>query len=69
MLEIVSRNYILSVPLWGSGLSAAEMEVLRLLMQGHSVTEISQLKGRTVKTVSTQKRCLYEVVEPVHRFV
>nr|WP_272955200.1 hypothetical protein [Escherichia coli] len=38
-------------------------------MQGHSVTEISQLKGRTVKTVSTQKRCLYEVVEPVHRFV
>ena len=37
-------------------LSVREAEVLRLLAQGQTVTEIAHMSGRSVKTISQQKR-------------
>jgi|ERR1700754_764169 two-component system capsular synthesis response regulator RcsB len=40
----------------GDPLSVREAEVLRLLAQGQTVTEIAHMSGRSVKTISQQKR-------------
>lgn len=40
----------------GEPLSVREAEVLRLLAQGQTVTEIAHKSGRSVKTISQQKR-------------
>jgi two-component system capsular synthesis response regulator RcsB len=43
----------------GAGLSAREMEVLRCLLQGMSVSEISHKFVRSIKTISSQKQAAY----------
>jgi two-component system capsular synthesis response regulator RcsB len=43
----------------GAGLSAREMEVLRCLLQGMSVSEISHKFVRSIKTISSQKQAAF----------
>lgn len=44
-------------------LSSREAEVIRLFVEGRSITEIAALTGRSVKTISRQKRCAMEKLE------
>ncbi|EGM2364015.1 helix-turn-helix domain-containing protein [Salmonella enterica] len=41
-------------------LTEKELILLRMLMQGMNLSDISQRRERSVKTISTQKRCLYK---------
>jgi two-component system capsular synthesis response regulator RcsB len=43
----------------GAGLSAREMEVLRCLLKGMSVSEISHKFVRSIKTISSQKQAAF----------
>jgi two-component system capsular synthesis response regulator RcsB len=43
----------------GAGLSTREMEVLRCLLQGMSVSEISHKFVRSIKTISSQKQAAF----------
>ena len=43
----------------GAGLSAREMEVLRCLLKGRSVSEISHQFVRSIKTLSSQKQAAF----------
>lgn len=47
----------------GPRLSRREAEVIGLFVQGRSITEIAALTGRSVKTISRQKRCAMEKLE------
>ncbi|MBH5326261.1 helix-turn-helix transcriptional regulator [Salmonella enterica] len=40
-------------------LTPAELSLLRMLVQGMSVSEIAQMRDRSVKTISSQKAKLY----------
>ncbi|HAZ3553715.1 TPA: helix-turn-helix transcriptional regulator [Escherichia coli] len=63
MLDIVNEHFSLSVDLGKSNLTLAERDVIRLLLSGYSVAEISRLKNRTVKTISTQKQNAYKKLD------
>lgn len=49
--EIVARRPLLSL---------REQQVLNALLDGHAVTDIARLRGRSVKTISFQKRLLMQ---------
>ncbi|HCZ4708629.1 TPA: response regulator transcription factor [Salmonella enterica subsp. enterica serovar Saintpaul str. CFSAN004144] len=40
-------------------LTSTELSILRMLVQGMNITEIARRRGRSVKTISTQKARLY----------
>lgn len=63
MLDIVNERFSLSVDLGKSNLTLAERDVIRLLLSGYSVAEISRLKKRAVKTISTQKQNAYKKLD------
>ncbi|RDP93657.1 helix-turn-helix transcriptional regulator [Escherichia coli] len=63
MLNIVSERFSLSVDLTKSNLTLAERDIIRLLLSGFSVTEISRLKNRKVKTISNQKQNAYKKLD------
>lgn len=44
-------------------LTIKEIEVLTYILQGLSVSEISKLRWRSIKTISTQKRSAYEKLD------
>jgi Response regulator containing a CheY-like receiver domain and an HTH DNA-binding domain len=59
MQNIINKDILISVNLEGSNLTATEMEIIRSLLAGYSVADISRRRCRTVKTVSTQKLSAY----------
>ncbi|HVJ22020.1 MAG TPA: helix-turn-helix transcriptional regulator [Polyangiaceae bacterium] len=42
-----------------AGLSTAEREVVALLLSGHSVPQVAELRQRSRHTVANQVRCIY----------
>lgn len=59
-LTVYTGKYICWINLSGIRLTSTEKQILEYLLQGYSITEISRIKHRTIKTVSTQKVCLYK---------
>lgn len=56
ILERYNTEVMLTLP---GTLTFTELSILRMLMQGMSITEISRRRGRSGKTISCQKASLY----------
>lgn len=60
-LERSIKKYQVSISPWvAEVISPCEMKVLLALLAGESLSDIAVARSRSVKTMSTQKRRLYE---------